>query len=392
METDSPTCGNRQQLLLLSRDPSEIARFAGEFSSRYAVSPVQFQNQAMRELADRHFDLLVIDAESFLHSIEALVPDIRRLAPVLPVVCYGGATCAEAGALCVQNGASSFFRKPWEHSEVIRHLAAALNKPRAQHYGCTRTTSRNTEADSKELFDFSSDHIKQQGDESRLIGSSDTIGHIKKLIDSFSKTNFPILIVGETGTGKDIIASEIHRNSLRKENPYRVLNCMEIPEALLESHLFGTEAGAFTGAREHPGILEEAQNGTLFIDEIGELPESVQVKLLRCLENREGYRLGSGKKQLYNFRLISATNKDLLGKGNTLREDLLQRISTCVIPVVPLAERKSDIPLLVHHFLMEQKHCGQFTVRSEERRVGKECISGWSRYHEREKSGVEVDG
>ncbi|KLO21704.1 sigma-54-dependent transcriptional regulator [Marinitoga sp. 1155] len=185
-----------------------------------------------------------------------------------------------------------------------------------------------------------------------LIGKSRFIEQIKNKINLIAEKNIPVLITGESGTGKDIIAQIIHKTSNRKK--FVAVNCGAIPPELFESELFGYEKGAFTGAeQEKPGKFELAHNGTLFLDEIGELPKNMQVKLLRVLENKEVERIGSTKSKKINVRIIAATNSNLkkMVEDGEFREDLYFRLSVFQIEVEPLRNHKEDIPLLVNYFI-----------------------------------------
>ncbi|NUV00374.1 hypothetical protein XO12_09830 [Marinitoga sp. 1154] len=185
-----------------------------------------------------------------------------------------------------------------------------------------------------------------------LIGKSRFIEQIKNKINLIAEKNIPVLITGESGTGKDIIAQIIHKTSNRKK--FVAVNCGAIPPELFESELFGYEKGAFTGAeQEKPGKFELAHNGTLFLDEIGELPKNMQVKLLRVLENKEVERIGSTKSKKINVRIIAATNSNLkkMVENGEFREDLYFRLSVFQIEVEPLRNHKEDIPLLVNYFI-----------------------------------------
>jgi transcriptional regulator with GAF, ATPase, and Fis domain len=185
-------------------------------------------------------------------------------------------------------------------------------------------------------------------------GSSRKMRELFAELERFSPTNLSILLEGETGVGKDIVAESIHRASERADGPYIVFDCSAVAPTLIESELFGHERGAFTGAvGERKGVFEEADGGTLFLDEIGELPKDLQPKLLRALEKQEIKRLGARKTQKVNVRTIAATNRNLLAeveRGN-FRQDLYYRIATARLLVPPLRERIEDIPMLVTHFL-----------------------------------------
>jgi transcriptional regulator with GAF, ATPase, and Fis domain len=187
-----------------------------------------------------------------------------------------------------------------------------------------------------------------------LVGTSRRMRELFAELERYAPTNLSVLLEGETGAGKDLVAESIHRTSGRADGPYVVFDCSAVAPTLIESELFGHERGAFTGAvGERPGVFEEADGGTLFLDEIGELPKDLQPKLLRALEKREVKRLGARKSREVDVRTIAATNRNLLSevaRGN-FRQDLYYRIAASVLVVPPLRERLDDIPMLVEHFL-----------------------------------------
>lgn len=188
-----------------------------------------------------------------------------------------------------------------------------------------------------------------------FIGESEELKKLKSKIRKIAKSNASVLIYGETGTGKELVAKSIHNCSLRKGNEFVAVNCGAIPESLIESLLFGYEGGAFSGATKtgKPGLLEIANNGTLFLDEIGDMPYNLQTKMLRTLQNFKIRRVGSHNTLQLDIRIISATNKHLREEVDkrTFREDLLYRLNVISLYVPPLRQRKEDIPLLVDYFL-----------------------------------------
>ncbi|HSD88816.1 MAG TPA: sigma 54-interacting transcriptional regulator, partial [Kofleriaceae bacterium] len=189
-----------------------------------------------------------------------------------------------------------------------------------------------------------------------LIGGSAAMRHLFELINRFAQSDATVLIQGETGTGKELIADAIHQCSPRRNEPFVVLDCSAIPEQLFEAQLFGHEVGAFTGAvKSTPGVFEMAHGGTLFLDEIGELPLDVQAKLLRAVETRKVRRLGGTKVFASDVRLVAATNRDLAAEVNrgTFRSDLFYRLNVARLQVPALRERREDLPLLVEHFLRQ---------------------------------------
>ncbi|SEH73679.1 anaerobic nitric oxide reductase transcription regulator [Rheinheimera pacifica] len=187
-----------------------------------------------------------------------------------------------------------------------------------------------------------------------LIGQSKVLQQILQELTVVANSDLPVLLLGETGVGKELFARHLHRSSARASNPMIYLNCAALPESLAESELFGHNKGAFSGAHsERAGRFEAADGGTLFLDEVGELPLLVQAKLLRVLQNGEIQRLGSDKTRLVNVRLVAATNRDLKQqvKSGEFRADLYHRLSVYPLPIPPLRERRDDIPLLAGHFL-----------------------------------------
>jgi DNA-binding NtrC family response regulator len=202
-----------------------------------------------------------------------------------------------------------------------------------------------------------------------IIGKSKKMREVFDFIEKVSKVNVNVLIEGESGTGKELVARAIHNTSNRKDKPFIALNCSAIPENLLESELFGHTKGAFTGAVEtQKGVFEQAQGGTLFLDEISEMPYTLQAKLLRVTENLEIKPLGSDRVKKVDVRIISATNRNLLNliDNKVFREDLYYRLSTFQIKLPPLRERRSDIPLIVNHYLkiLSAKLSKELTITS----------------------------
>lgn len=201
---------------------------------------------------------------------------------------------------------------------------------------------------------------------SQVVGNSPRMRELKQQILQVSQAEFPVMILGESGAGKEVVARAIHALSSRRDEPFVGQSCLAIPEALIESELFGHEPGAFTDAREsRPGLFEQAQGGTIFLDEIGDIPLSFQKRLLRVLQEREVRRLGSTQSIAVNVRVITATNAPIeqLVKSGDFRSDLLYRLNTFEIRVPPLRQRIEDIPLLVDAFL--RKHGARYGIEPE---------------------------
>jgi two-component system response regulator PilR (NtrC family) len=200
-----------------------------------------------------------------------------------------------------------------------------------------------------------------------IIGRSEAMLAVFKMIETIARTNSTVLITGESGTGKDLVARAVHYNSLRREHPFVALNCGALPETLLESELFGHMRGAFTGADSNKkGLIEVAERGTIFLDEIGEMSATMQVKLLRVLQDRRFRRLGGTEEVQADIRVIAATNQDLqkMVAENRFREDLYYRINVIHLHLPPLRERREDVPLLAEHFLAKFSEGIEKPVRS----------------------------
>lgn len=214
-----------------------------------------------------------------------------------------------------------------------------------------------------------------------IIGQSEAIEEAKDKVRRVATTNAPVLLYGETGTGKELFAHAIHQESARRDGPLIRVNCASIPESLMESEFFGYEEGAFTGARKggKPGKFELAQKGSIFLDEISDLPYSMQPKLLRVLQEKEIERVGGTEIMAVDIRIISATNIDLrrLVASNRFREDLFYRLNVFMIRIPPLRERMEDLPLLVDHFIMRQN--AETGTRIEG--IRREALDALARYH-----------
>jgi len=208
--------------------------------------------------------------------------------------------------------------------------------------------------------------VREQFELSTIIGRSKAIDHVLHKVKSVSRKDINVLLSGETGTGKELIANAIHYNSPRATKPFIKVNCAAFSEGVLESELFGHERGAFTGAiAQRVGRFELADEGTLFLDEVGDIPPATQIKLLRVLQEKEFERVGGNETRRVNVRIIAATNKDLeaLMKGGRFRVDLYYRLSVMMIDIPPLRDRKEDIPLLVSHFINKFVQEKGYTIR-----------------------------
>ena len=266
-----------------------------------------------------------------------LLSDLRAFDPTLPVIlmtAWGSISLAVEG---MKRGAADFITKPWSNANVLQSVETALKL--AEDSG--QATSSRAELD--ERYDFSN-----------IIGTDPGVIRILDLVGRVAPTEASVLIMGESGSGKELIAEAVHRNSRRRNAPFIKVNLGGISSTLFESEMFGHVRGAFTDARQdRKGRFEIADGGTIFLDEIGELDPSSQVKLLRVLQDRTYEVLGSSRARTVDVRVVSATNRRLpeLVQRGEFREDLLYRLNLITIPLPPLRERRGDIPALASHFL-----------------------------------------
>jgi two-component system NtrC family response regulator len=264
----------------------------------------------------------------------------KQRRPETVVIMLTGFPTIDDAVKAMQAGAFNFIQKPVERDKLISVVQKA-----AEVY-----TLRN---ENRKLRTLVSDHLEF----GRMIGSAPIMKQVYRMASQVAVSNAPVLIYGETGTGKELLAKAIHNNSQRKAGPFIAVNCAAIPRDLLESELFGHEKGAFTGAvQKKEGRFVQADKGTLFLDEIGDMSLDLQAKLLRVLQDFEIQPVGSNVAQKVDVRVISATHRDLksLIKKNLFREDLYFRLKVVPIHLPPLRERRSDIPLLFSHFIKEQ--------------------------------------
>jgi len=264
----------------------------------------------------------------------------------LPVIVITAFATVESAVAAVKQGAFDYLAKPFS----VDQLRVAVD--RAARHRRLQRENRNLKAQLAQTYGFEN-----------IIGQSPAMSRIFELVRKAARSEANILVVGESGTGKELIARAIHANSPRVGEPFVPVDCASLPEQLLESELFGHERGAFTGAvRTKPGLMEAANRGTLFLDEIGELPVSLQVKLLRALQERQIRRVGGTALVDVDVRLVSATNRDLregVAKGQ-FREELYYRVNVIAIPLPPLRDREGDVRILAQAFL---KRYGDGRVR-----------------------------
>ena len=288
------------------------------------------------KLAERA-DLVLTDLKLPGMDGLALLAAIRHqnmFAPVIMMTAFGS---IQVAVEAMKAGAADFLLKPFS----LDHLMAVIHK--ALEMRALRDENRQLREELGKRYEFDN-----------IVGRSLAMQEIFATIERVAPTRATVLLAGESGVGKDLIARAIHFHSPRRDRPFVKINCTALPENLMESELFGYEKGAFTGANTtKPGKFEQADTGTVFLDEIGDVPPSIQVKLLRILQEREFERLGSNKTRHIDVRVIAATNQDLRAalEQGTFREDLYYRLNVVPISIIPLRERMQDIPFLAEHFL-----------------------------------------
>lgn len=294
-----------------------------------------------RQRLDESFDVYLFDLRlppsGAVEEGLSLLAEARRRDPDATVVMMSGEGERALAVRAIQAGAFDFFQKPVDKGELRVILGRALER--------RRLLSENR---------VLREHAGEAGPFDRLLGESAPMRRLRADIGRVAPTDATVLLTGESGTGKDLVARSIHAASPRARDAFVAVNVSALPETLAEAELFGHEKGAFTGAvASRPGRFELAHRGTLFLDEIGTLSVGVQAKLLRALEAREIERVGGRRTIPVDFRLVSATNEDIEARvaDRSFREDLFYRINTLVIAIPPLRERKGDVPLLAAHFL-----------------------------------------
>ncbi len=312
-----------------------LLKAALEFEG-HRVSIAFSGQEALSLLSSADFDIVVSDLKMApIDGMQVLKAARERHNPV-DVILITAYASQETALEAMKIGAYDYLIKPFKTDELLIRVNRILKQ-------------KELEAENKRLKSVKENDEGFPG----FIGKSVKMRKVFQLINQVSDSETAVLIRGESGTGKELAAEAIHRNSARSAAPFITVNCAALPENLLESELFGYEKGAFTGAdRRKEGLFERAQNGTIFLDEIGDMPLKLQAKLLRVLQNNEVVHLGGHEKINVNFRLITATNRDLekMIEKQQFRADLYYRINVFPITLPPLRERKEDIPALVHHF------------------------------------------
>ncbi|MGC1904784.1 MAG: sigma-54 dependent transcriptional regulator [Candidatus Acidiferrum sp.] len=326
----------KAHLLLVDDDASTLASLSRAF--RLAGHEATVCDNATRALdlaRSESFDLILSDVVMPGKTGIEFLEDLKKAGIKTPIVLVSGQANIEMAVHSTKLGAMDFLEKPLSTDKLLVTLENAMKLSRLQ-------------AENRELRDRLGKH--------ELLGVSPAMMKLIAQIDRVAASEARVCILGETGTGKELVARAIHERSPRRENPFVTLNCAAVPAELIESELFGHEKGAFTGAAaKHLGKFEQADGGTLFLDEIGDMPVAMQAKLLRVLEEGEVERVGGDKPIQVNVRVVVATHRNLedLVKQNAFRRDLFHRIYVFPLPLPPLRERLEDFPVLVEHFAQQ---------------------------------------
>ena len=333
------TANGRQRILVVDDDQAMCRMIEIILADQdYAVSAYTCPLEAVAAFAPGHHDLVITDIKMpGLDGLEVL-QRIKARDPAQAVIMITAHATVDMSIQALRNGAYDILTKPFEPEELLSRVRNALRQMELIQ-------------ENRELKD---ELATRQGS---IVGNSPQLLGVLETARKVAARDIPVLISGESGTGKELVAHAIRQHSRRKDGTFIAINCGAIPEALLESELFGHRKGAFTGAdRDHKGLIETADGGTLFLDEVGTLPLNVQKTLLRFLQEQEFYRVGDATPLKVDVRVLSATNLDLRAavQNGSFREDLYYRLNVIHLRLPPLRQRRSDIPLLTAHFVQEQ--------------------------------------
>jgi len=350
-----------RHLLLVDDEVALREAIAEQLMDRgFVVEQAESGEAALARLADFAFDIIVTDLRlPGIDGAAVLEAALERYPEIVAIVVTGFGTVKDA-VEAIKRGASDFVSKPFQIDELLHALASALEQRRLK----SENAYLRAQLDQRYRFEG-------------IIGKSPVMTKLFQLLETVAATTSTILITGETGTGKEIVARAIHHNSPRRANRFVALNCSAIPETLLEAELFGHVRGAFTGAvGNRQGRLEQAHKGTLFLDEVGTMSSALQMKLLRVLQEREFDRVGDSHTIKVDVRVIAATNSDLrkMVDDGQFREDLYYRLNVIPARLPPLRERKDDIPLLARHFLEKFRADGPSSDASPPVRVSQDAM------------------
>lgn len=350
--------------ILIVDDETSMREFLSILLEREGYDPVAADSaeNALKILAEQKFDLVISDVNMPGLDGIGLLEKIKTSTPDTVVMMITAFSTTEQAVEAMKHGAYNYIAKPFKVDEIKLFIRNAIEKQQL----------------AKENAFLKGKTARQQVF-SGMIGKSKKMVDLFQLIEKVASSNATVMISGESGTGKELVAKAIHMNSDRRDKPFVAVNCGAIPETLMESEFFGHSKGAYTGAfGDRPGLFEQASGGSLFLDEIGEVPLLLQAKLLRVIQEREVRRVGGGETRRVDVRIVTATNRDLqqqVAEGS-FREDLFYRLNVVQIALPPLRDRPEDIPLLVDFFLVKHssgRGLPLYTVSAE----ALECLWGY---------------
>ncbi|MDD5723564.1 MAG: sigma-54 dependent transcriptional regulator [Syntrophales bacterium] len=329
---------SKEKLLVVDDDSnlSELIKMRLE-SAGYEVITALNGDEAIARAMEETISLSIVDLKLVHKDGISVMEQLHSINPHMPVIILTAHGSIESAVEAMKKGAFNYLTKPFNPKELLFQVEKALENRRLT------SEIERLKGLLKEKYDFQN-----------IIAKSEKMRHVLEQVSHIAKTDSSVCIFGESGTGKELIAKAIHLASARKDKPFVAINCAAIPETLLESELFGHEKGAFTGAvRSTKGLFAQGHEGTIFWDEIGDMPLSLQAKLLRVLQDQRISPVGSEKVVEVDTRIIVATNKDLEAevKKGFFREDLFYRIHVIPVHMPPLRERKEDIPCLAEYFI-----------------------------------------
>lgn len=338
-----------QYILLVDDDPDTRESMSELIDDlKYSTTSCDSGEAALEILPNKQFDLVLTDLQMPGMDGLALLGRIKLNYPDLPVVIITGYAAVDTAIEAIRGGAEDYLIKPCTQQELQHVLIKVLDRKRLIE------ENHRLQAELAEKYQIEN-----------IIGTSSSMVAVYALISKAAKSSANVVVLGDTGTGKELVAKAIHYSSARADEPLVSVNCTAIPENLIESELFGYVKGAFTGAiKDKQGLFESAGTGTIFLDEIGDLDLNLQAKLLRVLDQREFRRVGDTVSKKMEARIITATHYDLseMVAAGKFREDLFYRLHVIPIFLPPLRKRKSDIPLLADHFLMKHKGAGSIRI------------------------------
>ena len=325
--------------ILVADDEKEILVSCRKILERagYEVATATDGEEALKILKSSRFDLFLVDLRMPGRGGLEIVSLARSLDPSMMIIMVTAYATLDTAVEAIKRGAFDYLAKPFTADQLRLAAERALNHKRLQE--------ENLSLREQLLANLGLD---------KIVGTSEAMRKVFGTLQKVMRSDANILLLGETGTGKELVARTIHAHSFRQDKPFVAVDCAALPETLIESELFGHEKGAFTGANQATrGLLELAHTGTLFLDEVGELPPTLQSKLLRALQERELRRLGSEKVISVDLRVISATSRDVRAEiaSKHFREDLYYRLNVITVQLPALRDRRADIALLANHFL-----------------------------------------